>query len=55
MNWLEAIFHYAPDHGNGSAEALLIVLAAIIIAATPRNRRRGTVDALRGRSRPPAR
>jgi hypothetical protein len=32
MNWLEAIFHYAPDQGNGIAEALFLLASIVVIA-----------------------
>jgi len=34
MNWLEAIFHYAPDHGDGSAEALLLLVVFVAVVAS---------------------
>jgi hypothetical protein len=33
MNWLEAIFHYAPDSGDGSAETLLLLALFVVVVA----------------------
>ncbi|HXR61988.1 MAG TPA: hypothetical protein VN720_00420 [Rudaea sp.] len=33
MNWLEAIFHHAPDGGDGSAEALLLLAVFVAVVA----------------------
>jgi hypothetical protein len=38
MTWLETIFRYAPDGGNGSAEALLL-LALMIAFVSVRTRK----------------
>jgi hypothetical protein len=41
MNWIEAIFHYAPDHGNGMAEALFLLASIVaIVVAIVRSLRR---------------
>jgi hypothetical protein len=39
MNWLETIFHYAPDGGSGLAEALLVLVIACLVARTWKRRR----------------
>jgi hypothetical protein len=41
MTWLETIFRYAPDGGNGSAEALLFMLVIACAAAGARRVARG--------------
>jgi len=41
MAWLETIFRYAPDGGNGSAEALLLMLVIACDVVLARKRRRG--------------
>jgi hypothetical protein len=33
MNWLEAIFHCAPDNGDGSAETLLLLAVVGLVVA----------------------
>jgi MYXO-CTERM domain-containing protein len=40
MNWLETILRIAPDNGDGSAEALVLLalLVAAIVAAVRRRR-----------------
>jgi len=40
MSWLEAIFHYAPDSGDGSAETLLLLAVCIAVVAKARGLRR---------------
>jgi len=41
MKWLEAIFHYSPDHGDGSAEALFLMATVVaIVTAIARSLRR---------------
>ncbi len=44
MTWLETIFRYAPDGGNGLAEALLFMLVIACLAAGARKRARGRSD-----------
>jgi hypothetical protein len=40
MNWLEVIFHYAPDQGNGMAKALFLLASIVgIVTATVRKMR----------------
>lgn len=43
MDWIEQIFGFSPDEGDGSAEALIVVactiaLATLIVALSPRLR-----------------
>lgn len=49
MNWLEAIFHYAPDSGDGSAETLLLlsVFAALVARVVGLRRNRAAEAARR--------
>jgi hypothetical protein len=44
MTWLETIFRYAPDGGNGSAEALLLMLVIACVAEGARRGARGRSD-----------
>jgi len=41
MAWLETIFRYAPDGGNGSAEALLVLFVIAYAVVRAGKRRRG--------------
>lgn len=49
MNWLEAIFHHAPDGGDGSAETLLLlVVFAGVVARLAGLRRHRAAEPLAG-------
>ena len=41
MDWIERYFNVNPDHGDGTFEALIIILAALVVLASiPMVRRR---------------
>ena len=43
MDWIERLFGFAPDGGDGSVEAVIVLIAtlcaAAAVAATPQGRR----------------
>jgi hypothetical protein len=46
MDFLERVFHVDPDGGNGTLEALYIVVAALLVIVV--SKRKAIISAVRG-------